>query len=483
MKHCPPLSSVFSLIPLCALAGNASAQYTDVAAGLGHSLAIRSDGTIDAWGQNNSGECNVPALATGLSYVEIEAGGATEWGFDIHFGFSIARISDGTAMAWGDNSRGQLAVPPLPPGLQYVELAAGSFHCLARLSDGTVVGWGDNTYGQCNVPSAPSGLSYVEISAGGWHHEIVDITYTWPTVDSFHPSHSVALRSDGSVVAWGSNSHGQTNVPPPAPGLTYVEVSAGSNHMAARLSDGSVVAWGDNSYGQCDVPLPPAGLIYIGIDAGGGVTTGQLSDGSLTSWGNPIGANDLPETSPGEVYLDFVVGGASHRDEWIYDFIPPDINSYAYAHTIAIRSDGSLGGWGTNSFGQASAPLGTNFCAGSVNSTGDSADIFAAGRDSLSDNQFTLRATGLPDKPFLFFYGDIEQQVPFGNGFLCVGGALVRILPVATASGGVAEAIVDLPSVGIHTTGNRKFQCWFRDPLAGNAGFNTSDGLSVTFFP
>ena len=80
-------------------------------------------------------------------------------------------------------------MPALPSGLSYVAIAAGTAHTVARRSDGSVVTWGDNSLGQCNVPALPSGLSYVEIAAGIYH--------------------TVARRSDGSIVAWGDNQYGQ----------------------------------------------------------------------------------------------------------------------------------------------------------------------------------------------------------------------------------------------------------------------------------
>ena len=78
----------------------------------------------------------------------------------------------------------------------------GSLFCLAIRSDGSLVAWGQNTYGQCNVPA---GNNYTQISAGG--------------------SYALAIRSDGSLAAWGSNTQGQCNVPG---GNNYAQVSAGA---------------------------------------------------------------------------------------------------------------------------------------------------------------------------------------------------------------------------------------------------------------
>jgi hypothetical protein len=166
-------------------------------------------------------------------------------------------------------------------GVTFVEISAGDNHSLGRLSDGSVVAWGSNSFGQCVVPPLPAGLTYVEVSAGG--------------------DHSLARRSDGSVVAWGSNANGQCNVPPLPAGLTYVEIAAsrldlvGVGHSVARRSDGTVVAWGNNSHGQCDVPALPAGLTYVKIDAAGNRTE-LVYDlaGALTSVGAGCGGVGMP---------------------------------------------------------------------------------------------------------------------------------------------------------------------------------------------
>ncbi len=121
------------------------------------------------------------------------------------------------------------------------------------------------------------------------------------------------------------------------------------------------------------------------------------------------------------------------------------------------------------------------YCSSAPNSTGASAFIGWSGSLSLSANNFTINATRVPDLPGLFFFGPCQVELPFGNGSRCVGGQLIR-LPVVIGNGGVASSPVDLGLMGIGL-GDINFQYWFRDPPAGGAGFNLSDGLQASFTP
>jgi hypothetical protein len=181
-------------------------SYTAIAAGVNHSLALLSDGTLAAFGLNVDGQCNVPALPAGVSYVEVAAGAH----------HTLARRSDGTLLGFGGNLDGQTNVPALPAGLSYVQLAAGANHSAALRSDGSVVVWGRNDYGQQLVPALPAGLVYTRITANA--------------------DHSVAFRSDGTPVAWGKNTTGQCNIPPLVPGQPYIEAATGASadHTVAR---------------------------------------------------------------------------------------------------------------------------------------------------------------------------------------------------------------------------------------------------------
>ena len=66
--------------------------------------------------------------------------------------------------------------------------------------------------------------------------------------------HTVLLRSDGTVVACGSNRFGQGDIPPLDEGVSYTQISAGERHTVLLRTDGTVVAFGENSYGECYIP-------------------------------------------------------------------------------------------------------------------------------------------------------------------------------------------------------------------------------------
>jgi alpha-tubulin suppressor-like RCC1 family protein len=241
-----------------------------IAAGSGHTLALKSDGTISAWGYNGSGETTVPAGLT--SVVAIAAGPD----------LSLALKADGTVAAWGYNAYGKATVPAGLSGV--VALAAGDDHCLALKGDGTIASWGDNSFGQRTVPAGLSGV--MAIDAGG--------------------SHSLALKADGSVVGWGKNNFSQSTLP--ANLSNVVAISAGTSHSLALKADGSVTAWGDNTYGQTMVP---AGLAEVVAISGGSYHSLALkADGSVVAWGyNGLGQSTVPAGLSGVVAVS---GGGSH---------------------------------------------------------------------------------------------------------------------------------------------------------------------------
>ena len=212
-------------------------------------LALQKDGTLAGWGGNVSGELNIPAGLSGVTKLVVGGGSC------------YALKSDGTVVAWGLNSAGQTDVPPGLSGVSAI--AAGWYHVLALKSDGTVVGWGSNADGQINVPA---GLSGVTAIAAGWHH-------------------SLALKNDGTVVVWGGNGQ-QGSLPVGLSGVTAI--AAGSNFSLALKNDGTVVDSGGYP--------APAGLSGVtAIAAGHEFCLALKSDGTVVGWGaNESGQITIP---------------------------------------------------------------------------------------------------------------------------------------------------------------------------------------------
>jgi len=153
------------------------------------------------------------------------------------------------------------------PSGTYTAIAAGDRHSLALKTDGTLAAWGDNC---CDQTTSVPGGTYTAIAAGG--------------------RHSLALKTDGTLVAWGNNGYGQTTVP----GGTYTAIAAGYWHNLALKTDGTLVAWGNFFQGQTDVP---AGT-YTAIAAGTFSSMALKTDGTLAAWGDlrypPSGITNVP---------------------------------------------------------------------------------------------------------------------------------------------------------------------------------------------
>ena len=130
----------------------------------------------------------------------------------------------------------------------------------------------------------------------------------------------------------------------------------------------------------------------------------------------------------------------------------------------------------------------TGFCVAAQNSTGGGALMSWSGSTSCLTNDLHLVTFGAPaDKICLFLFGqDTSIMVPFGNGTRCLNTPLYRLPVTRTNSFGDADWPLDvnnLPSGPIVSGQTWGFQLWYRDPAAGGANFNSSDGLAVTFCP
>ena len=320
-----------------------------------------TDGTVYAWGSNVGGQLGdgtstssaSPVHVSGLTGVTAIAGGASA-------GYALK--SDGTVYAWGYNFLGQLgdgtstssATPVQVSGLTGVTAIAGGGDAgYALKSDGTVYAWGSNGSGARGHGTSTSSATPVQVSGLTGVTAIAGGAYA-----------GYALKSDGTVYAWGSNALGQlgdgttTNssaTPVQVSGLTGVTAIAGGGSTGYALkSDGTVDAWGYNFFGQlgdgttttngCEcspTPVPVSGLTGVTAIAGGGAGYALKSDGTVYAWGSNVGgqlgdgtstSSATPVPVSGLTGVTAIAGGA--------------YTGYA------LKSDGTVYAWGSNGFGE-----------------------------------------------------------------------------------------------------------------------------------
>lgn len=282
-------------IPLT-LSVNTHAEVVAIAAGAYHSVAITREGSVVAWGRNDSGQTTVPPAATS-GIVGIAAGET----------FTAALKNDGSVVVWG---RGSQPVPP-EASTGVVAIAAGTYCVFALKVDGSVVAWGHD--GGPLTPPAAATAGVVAVD-GGY-------------------GHAVALKDDGSVIGWGYDAYGQAT-PTPAAAGGLVAVAAGEFTTAGLRGDGSVLVWGMPRYDQFSVP-PAASSGVTAVTAGFGHVVTRKGDGSLVAWGrNADGESSIPAAARSEVVA--VAAG--------------------WYHTLALKEDGTVVAWGWNDFGQTAVP-------------------------------------------------------------------------------------------------------------------------------
>jgi hypothetical protein len=222
---------------------------------------LRADDSIVAWGDNSSGQSNVP-LPSG-NVVAISDGGS----------HSLALRSDGSVMAWGDNSYGQTNVDFL--GQPYVAIDAGELDSLALARNGWIYGWGLSDLGwsiyeHVVAIAAGDGFGLAVRSQGSavcWGAlPPVPDTATNVVAIAAGGRHALALRADGVLIAWGGNYFGQASVPNSVSNV--VAIAAGGDNSLALLANGTVVGWGADYYGQSSAPSSATNVLAISAGAG-----------------------------------------------------------------------------------------------------------------------------------------------------------------------------------------------------------------------
>lgn len=203
----------------------AAKTITQISAGAGHSLALASDGTVYAWGQNTYGQLGNNTMINANAPVSVQTIGTPMAGkiiIQLAAGNSqsVALASDGTIYAWGWNRYGQLGngttvdtripvavkVTGTPmAGKVIAQVAASNAHTLAVASDGTVYDWGWNQYGQLGNNTTTNSSVPVAVQTTGTPM----VGKVISQVTSGGSANSLALASDGTMYTWGWSQHGQ----------------------------------------------------------------------------------------------------------------------------------------------------------------------------------------------------------------------------------------------------------------------------------
>jgi alpha-tubulin suppressor-like RCC1 family protein len=257
------------------------ADFVGVSAGWGHQLALKADGALWGWGSNYRGELGLGPTTKGVSRLTLVGTGYSAISAGA-FAYTMALKADGTLWSWGDNGSGQLGVvtselcgdvsfpttifscttSPKLVGTGYKAVSAGAAHTMGLKVDGSLWAWGDNSAGQLGIGSTDickQGTNYTSTNLNNMPCSLTPkLVGQGFTAVSAGYQHTMALKSDGSLWAWGTNysgylGNGKTTSAIAAPemiGSGFVRIAAGGSFSIAMKSDGSVWSWGWNQFGH-----------------------------------------------------------------------------------------------------------------------------------------------------------------------------------------------------------------------------------------
>lgn len=295
-------------------------DWVQVAAGDDHSMAIKSNGTLWGWGTSIHGAFGDSTVSQKTNPFKI--GIATDWA-KVYAArdYTLAIKTDGTLWAWGKNGSGQLGIndtiseqaTPTQVGSDnlWTQISLGSTHALGLKKDGTLWAWGSNSNGQ--LGNGESGKDIKQLSPLK-----IGVATDWVQVaagKSTSLSHSLALKSDNTLWGWGNNGFNQ---------LGFVNVAGVSNYLNP-VQIGTATDW-------------------VTITAG---TYGSLAikkTGTLWAWGwnisHSLGISGLSGSSVQDTPIQ--VGTANNWSQ---------VSAFSL-HAVALKTNGTLSTWGNNYSGE-----------------------------------------------------------------------------------------------------------------------------------
>jgi alpha-tubulin suppressor-like RCC1 family protein len=336
--------------------------WTNISAGGAHTIALRDGGTLWTWGRNNNGQLGIGSSGSTIYNTPQQVGTQTNWS-KISAGNShcLALKNDNTLWAWGRNSDGQVGVDsnssmfvsPQQIGTDndWLMISAGDEYSFAIKTNGTLWAWGDNINGQLGDNSTEDRDAPVQIGT--------DNDWNWISAGT---SHTLAIKKNGTLWAWGSNSDFKFGANTPANSPIPIQIGTDSNWKIVRaardhsigLKTGSsnLWVWGGNTSGQL------ADNTNVGKDTPTEITSLGIIKTIAKGHQNTFFIKESDNTlwsSGGNSSGQLGNGNNDPKNFAVNEFSTSNnwlMVDSKVSHTVAIKSDGTLYTWGANLFGQ-----------------------------------------------------------------------------------------------------------------------------------
>lgn len=390
-----------------------------VSVGDDYTLAIKSDGTLWAWGNNDAGQLGdgttadkytITQVETDNNWQSVSAGSNTSYGIK----------TDGTLWAWGNGGLGELgnggfvfgeigfdennySYTPIQVGSEnnWLSVNAGTGHVIALKANGTLWAWGYNAYGQIGDGTGSGGALNIK----KYPTQIGTLT-NWQYINCGFRS-SFAIKSDGTLWAWGRNNFGQLGVGdnidknvPTQVGTSTDWQSISSNGVAtiAIKSNGTLWSWGGNQYwslgtGEFSPNTNVPGQVgtasnWQSVSAGGQIKA-LKTNGTLWAWGEGFygfgDGSNISKDVPTQI---------GTQTDWSY------IISGNATHSAVLKTNNTLWNWGWNSSGQLANGTNTGNASNNTQNLPIQVSCATLGIEDFSNRHFEIYPN--PVKNILF---------------------------------------------------------------------------------
>ncbi|UPQ79839.1 fibronectin type III domain-containing protein [Flavobacterium azooxidireducens] len=333
--------------------GSATSCWQTISAGYTHSVGIKTDGTLWAWGDNGYGQLGDATTTSKNTPTQI--GSANNWeSVSASGGFTIAIKVDGSLWAWGNNTFGQLGdgtttnrTTPTLIGTanNWKSVTIGEGFALAIKDNGTLWSWGYNNYGQLGDGTTTNRTVPTQVgTATNWQSTAAGSGF------------SLAIRTNGTLWAWGYNNSGQLGDGTTTNRITPVQigtendwanVAAGYAHSVGLKANGILYTWGNNANGQLGDGTTTNKLTPTGVyDQVESIEAGWYYTVGTTTFGNMLicGQNNFGQLGDSTTSDRIWVSATNSTDHL-------QISAGAF-HTLSLHTDGSLKVCGLNGQGR-----------------------------------------------------------------------------------------------------------------------------------